>query len=106
MMLIEVMAAIAILSIAGAALLATTSEAIQRLDRARQSEAELGSAERLLGMVTLWPRDDLDRRLGVRRQGQWLLEIERESSSLYVVTVRDTVSRAALISTAMHRGAR
>jgi hypothetical protein len=60
----------------------------------------------LLGVVSLWPREDLDRRLGVRRQGMWLLEIKRESSSLYAVTVRDTATRVSVVGTALYRGAR
>ena len=103
MTLVEVMAALAILAVAGGSCLAFTSTALRSLHRARVAEQEMSGANELLSAVSLWPRADLDRRLGQRRQGPWWLVIQRETDRLYSVSVRDTTSGSVVLATYLHR---
>lgn len=102
MMLIEVMVALAILASVGGACLLLTATAIQSVDAARRAERRAADANSLLSAVSLWTAEDLDRRLGMRRQGVWLLEVQRETRELYSVTIRDSV-KSVVLTTALYR---
>ena len=57
--------------------------------------------------MSLWPREDLDRRLGERAQGPWRLTITRPAPTLYVVSLADSASGGAagaeLLTTTLYR---
>ena len=63
-------------------------------------------ADAFMAAVSLWTRDDLDRRLGDREQGPWRLVILRPEPTLYEVALRDTLTDAVVLRTALHRAAR
>lgn len=105
MTLVEVTVAIAILGIGGVAYLAVVSTSLRRVEAARQQEQSFAAAAALLAAASLWPREDLDRRLGDRPQGPWRLVIERESPKLYSVAIRDTATGSTLLSTSLYREA-
>ena len=75
--LLEVIVALAIFATAGVAALAMAAEITRVVRDAHAAEAELRDASAFLEAVVLWPRSDLDQRLGDRRQGPWLLRVER-----------------------------
>lgn len=104
LILIEVVAALAILAIVGSALFAVAAESLARVDNARRHDHEMAAANNLMSAVSLWTPEDFDRRLGQRRQGQWLLEIGRESPRLYTAVIRDTLTGAPVLATAFYRG--
>ena len=103
MMLIEVMAAVAILGTVGGAYLVLTSTTLRRVEQAGARERDFAAADEFMGATTLWTRDDLDRRLGERKQGPWLLEVQRESPRLYSLRLRDSATRAVVLETAVYR---
>jgi hypothetical protein len=70
---------------------------------ARAAEQETREADAFLNVVTLWTRPQLDARLGNRRQGQWWLRIDRLAPGLYEVTLTDSLARAPILRTTMHR---
>ncbi len=101
--LLEVLVALTILVTAGAAAVAFASDATQRLVQAREREAVVRRVSALFNAVALWPREDLDRHLGVRPQGPWRMRIDRPAPTLYVVTLTDTLGGRELLRTALYR---
>lgn len=100
--LLEVIVALAILSTAGTAALVLTSQVSHTVERTRAVEREMREASAFLEVVALWPRHDLDLRLGERRQGRWRLWIDRSAPTLYVVVLRDSTGHE-LLRTSLHR---
>jgi type II secretory pathway pseudopilin PulG len=100
--LLEVIVALAILAIAGTSALLMASESARAVIHVREQGEALQAASAFMDAVALWPRADLDRRLGVRRQGDWRLRIDRPERRLYVVTLSDS-DGVELIKTSLFR---
>jgi type II secretory pathway pseudopilin PulG len=97
--LLEVIVALTILIIAGLSAMAVANQAAAAVSQAREADSETRRASGFLDAVALWPRDDLDRHLGDRQEGPWILRIERPSPTLYTVilsTPPDTVDGGRL----------
>ena len=101
--LLEVLVALALLGAAGAALTALALEAGHAAEAARRADRQWRRASAFLDVVVLWPREDLDRRLGFRRQGEWVLVVQRTAPSLYGLAIRDSASRRELLQTTVYR---
>jgi hypothetical protein len=101
--LLEVIVALAILTTVGITALAMSAEAARTVQRARDTERRLRAASAFLEGVVLWPRSELDLRLGERPQGPWRLRIDRPFPDLYVVTVSDTAGGHELLRTSLFR---
>lgn len=101
--LIEAIAALAIVVLAGVAYLAQASESQAAVRRAIVRDSALTDASRFLGIVTLWEREDLDRRLGDRRQGPWTLRIHRVTPRLYSIALLDSTASEEILRTAVLR---
>lgn len=101
--LLEVMVALLILGVAGSAAVVMASQASRAVASAEEHEAALREASAFLDAVALWTRADLDRRLGERSQGPWRLRIDRPEPTLYLVSLRDTLTDAELLRTALFR---
>jgi type II secretory pathway pseudopilin PulG len=99
MVLLEVLVALAIIAGIAAALVGLSAQAADAVRHAGVAERDLRSANAFMHAVALWTRDDLDRRLGARRQGAWQLEIQRGAEELYGVTLRDSSGRTLLATT-------
>jgi prepilin-type N-terminal cleavage/methylation domain-containing protein len=85
--LIEVLVALAILGIAGLALVDVASQSLVTLDRARGTEQRVADEDRLLAAYTLLNRRDLGARVGWRRVGSYDVVIDRLDFSLFRVTI-------------------
>lgn len=83
--LLEAIVALALLSIAGLALMGIAVEATRAIESIAESERRLRDAGRLLDAVSLWSRVELDQRLGERPQGEMRLRISRVDAELYSV---------------------
>ena len=101
--LLEVMVALAILAVAGVAAVAATGESMRAAARLRESEHRIRAASAFLEAVALWPREDLDRRLGDRAQGGWRLRIMRPSPTIYEIALTDSTGADLLLETAVYR---
>jgi hypothetical protein len=101
--LLEVIVSLVILATAGAAIVTMTAELASTIARARIADVETRDASAFLDAVALWTREDLDRRLGERRQGPWRLRVDRPALTLYVVRLSDGASGAELLTTALFR---
>ena len=105
--LIEVLAALAIFGSALVVLLSLSAACVRAVDAAEVRERDLARANSLLSMVSLWPRADLDRHLGERREGELVLSIGRPLPDLYLAAVRDSAAGPTpLLSTGIYRSAK
>jgi hypothetical protein len=73
------------------------------VNQARSADVRVRRASGFLEAVALWPREDLDRRLGDRQQGPYRLRITRAASTLYVVQLWDSAGAEMLVGTAVYR---
>lgn len=91
--LLEVLAALVILSVTGLALVELVTDATRALTEAHARESEIADQDRLLTAYSLLTIDELNRRLGRRDVGPYVVEIQRPERSLYRLSV---ARRAAL----------
>ena len=101
--LLEALVALVILTTAGATAVTMAAEAARDIQRARRAEGEMRAANAFFDAVSLWSRDDLDRHLGNRPQGAWLMRVDRPSPTLYVATLTDTATHIELLRTSLFR---
>jgi type II secretory pathway pseudopilin PulG len=101
--LLEAIVAIAILSVAGTAAVTVVSQSADAVRRAREADAEARGASAFLHAVSLWTREDLDRRLGDREQGPWRLMIQRPTPTLYEVVLTDSARTHEILRTSLFR---
>lgn len=101
--LLEVMIALVILASAGLAATALAREAAHAVEHARAADRALARANAFMEAVALWPREDLDLRLGERAQGPWRLRIVHAIPTLYQVVLIDGESGREIIRTVLYR---
>ena len=103
MTLLEVLVALSILGVAGAATIGLTTESWRAIRTAREADGSLREASAFFDAVASWPRDDLDRHLGDRGQGPWRMRVDRPTPTLYVVTLVDSSSGVTILETSLFR---
>ena len=103
MTLLEVLIAMAILGSGTLATVMLTSQAWRAVQAAREADRSLRDASAFFDAVALWPREDLDRHLGVRVQGRWRMRVDRLLPTLYVATLTDSSGADTLLATSLHR---
>ena len=101
--LLEVIVALAIFATVGVAGLALAAGAGRAVAEADTREAQIRDASAFLEVVALWPRADLEQRLGDRRQGPWLLRIQRPAQELYVIVLTDSTGQQTILRTSIFR---
>jgi hypothetical protein len=101
--LLEAIVALAILSSAGIALVSLAAESARAVERAHAAERVLHDGDAFFAAVTLWPREDLDRHLGDRHQGRWLMRVDRPRPDLYVISLSDSAHHAEFLRTSVYR---
>jgi len=101
--LLEVIVAMTILVIAGFSAVVWTRQLSETLEHTRDVTDEVVSASRYLDVIALWTRDDLDRHLGTRRQGPWLVRVDRPVPTVYGVALEDSLGRRVLLQTWLYR---
>jgi len=97
--LMEVLVALTVLAFAGVGAVSLASQSARAIADARRADVDARAAAAFLEKVSLWPREDLDRHLGVTAQGAWRLRTARPSSVLYRVTLTDSLGRELLHTT-------
>lgn len=101
--LLEVIVALTILSFSIAS---TAAVAVASLDSVRRAEGDEDAVQRataLMTAVSMWPRADLDRHLGMHAEGDMLLRIDRPDATLYDVSIADSTGRTAMLHTMLYR---
>lgn len=87
--LLEVLIALTIFSIAGLTAIEQLDQLAQTETQSETRERRLADADRLMTAISLLTREDLDRRLGRREVGPWLVEVQRPRLTLYRVEIGD-----------------
>ncbi len=90
--LLEVLVALALLAGSGVALAGLVSAGLRSEGDARARERTLATEERVLAALTLLSREDLDRRLGRHRLGEFVVDVERPEGTLYRIALADTLA--------------
>jgi type II secretory pathway component PulJ len=85
--LLEVLVAVVILGTAATGLVALVAAGTQGMIAGQGRERRLTDEERLLAAYTLLARNDLDRRLGTRPVGAYLVEVQRPERTLYRIAI-------------------
>ena len=92
-----------VLATAGIAMLVLVNESLRVIHDVRETESDFRRASAFLEAVAVWTSADLDRRLGSRPQGEWVLEIQRIDAALYVVTLIQPEIHKVLLQTTLYR---
>lgn len=103
MTLLETLIALTIFSLAGIGMLGVARATSISVFDALSAEAEINRASALIDAVTLWSQEDLDRHLGTRRQGPWLMHVDRDDRFIYYISLRDSTDRHVLLETMLYR---
>jgi prepilin-type N-terminal cleavage/methylation domain-containing protein len=104
--LIEVLVALTILSVAGLAFVDLTAQSAQSAIRAREAEEQLGDEDRLLTAYSLLDHRDLERRIGTQAVGNYTVRVERLDWSVYRVAVMAGRSGRGLVTVIYRPGPR
>lgn len=103
--LLEVLAAVVILGVAGLALVELVAGGTRAVGVSRDRERELLDAERLLTAWSLLKRDELDQRIGERVVGPYLVRVQRPERGLYRLAVgRSAAPEVEELVTVVWRG--
>jgi prepilin-type N-terminal cleavage/methylation domain-containing protein len=100
--LIEVLVALAILGMAGLALVEVGAQSLVTLDRVREVEQRLVDQDRLLSAYALLDRRDLNTRVGWRRVGPYDVVVNRLDFTLFQVSI-GMASGPAELTTIVYR---
>jgi type II secretory pathway pseudopilin PulG len=101
--LLEAMVALMILVVAGTAAVTMVSGSADAVRRAREADREARRADAFFHAVSLWTREDLDRRMGDRPQSPWRLNVQRPAPTLYEVVLTDSARTRVLLRTSLFR---
>lgn len=105
-MLVELLAALLLLAVAGLAAIALLQAGLRAERDMAARERGWRDADRLLAAHTLLTRADLHRRLGERRAGGWLVRVDRPEPALFRIAIADTLAPTReLLVTVVHRPA-
>lgn len=90
--LLEVVAALAVLSVAGLGLVELVGAHVRAQSLAAERERELWDQERLLTAHALLQAPDLDLRLGSRVTGPYVVTVQRPEPNLYRIAIGRTTN--------------
>jgi len=85
--LLEVLVAVVVLATAGIGLVELVGSGLRAERDARLRESTLGTEERLLSALTLLNRTELDQRIGRRRIGEFIVDVQRPERTLYRIAL-------------------
>lgn len=102
--LLDVLIALTILGTAGLALTSLLRQAITAQAELVKVESTMDNADRVLAALTLLGREDLDRRLGQHRIGEFVSDIQRPEPGLYRVALAEaSAPERMLLVTVVYR---
>ncbi|HEU4648243.1 MAG TPA: hypothetical protein VFS33_04225 [Gemmatimonadales bacterium] len=103
MTLLEVLVALVVVTTAGVSLVAALANAVRTEQRAEATERTTQDAHRLLAALALLSATDLDRRLGSRQVGAFVVEVQRPEPGLYRIALAEvSAPELELLVTVVH----
>jgi type II secretory pathway pseudopilin PulG len=103
MVMLEVILGVAILGLAGVALVTLLAQTVHTVRQGRAAERRTESAVQLLDRATLWSESALASRLGRSRVGDWNLDVATPQAQLFTIAVLDTLAGATVLRTTVYR---
>jgi prepilin-type N-terminal cleavage/methylation domain-containing protein len=100
--LLEVLVALALLGIGGAAWLGLAGQSAQTLNGMRAREAQVQRAAQVMTRVSLWPRERLATFAAGGVTEGFRVHVVQLAPTLYQLSVADSGSGSPLISTSLH----
>jgi len=97
------MVSLVLVGVLGSVAVETTRTSLSIATSVAATESRAQEAVAFLSAVSLWTKDDLDRRLGTRKQGRLLLVVTHPKPSLYSVAVLDGHTEEVLLRTSLFR---
>jgi len=85
--LLEVLVAVVILATAGIGLVELVASGLRAERDARLREGTLATEERLLSALVLLNRKEFDQRIGRRRIGEFIVDVQRPGRTLYRIAL-------------------
>ena len=85
--LLEVLVAVVVLATAGIGLVELVGIGLRAERDARLCESRLATEERVLSAMTLLNRKELDQRIGRRRIGEFIVDVQRPERTLYRIAL-------------------
>jgi hypothetical protein len=85
--LLEVLVAVVILATAGIGMVELVGFGMRAEREARLRETTLATEERVLSALTLLTRTELDQRIGRRRIGEFIVDVQRPERTLYRIAL-------------------
>jgi len=85
--LLEVLVALAIVSAGGVATVAVLGAGLRAEHDARARERTLAAEERVLAVMTLLRREELDQRIGRHAVGEFAVSVQRPEPTLYRIAI-------------------
>ena len=101
--MLEVILGVAILGMAGVALVTLLSQTVYTVRQGRATERRTEEAAQLLDRATLWSGSELASRLGRSRAGDWNLDVATPQAQLYTLAVLDTLTGVTVLRTTVYR---
>lgn len=101
--LLEVLVALTLLALVGGGVLGLTIQAATTARQVERAEAAMRRANAFFASAALWPREDLDRHLGDRREGEWILTVRHSSPLLYELRLTDSLTGRPVLATRVYR---
>ena len=92
MVLLEVLVALLIVSIAGVAVVGLLATTVQAANRVTREEERIMSAHRVLLQYTLMSEAELAQRIGARQVGGARIAVTRPRPAVYRIAVEDTTA--------------
>jgi hypothetical protein len=85
--LLELVVALAVLSLTGVGLVELVAAHTRALGAAHERERELWDEDRLLAAYSILTRGELDQRLGSREVGAYVVTVQRPEAALYRIAI-------------------
>ncbi len=101
--LVETVIAIVLLAFAGVGMVALLGQTMGTVHQMRHREGEIADAGGAMDRMAAWTRADLEARAGETRWGAWKLQVSEPAEHLFDVSLRDTLTGAELLRTALYR---
>jgi type II secretory pathway pseudopilin PulG len=103
MALLEVIVAMTVFTIAAVSTAGWVRQTISATTSAQAATVRLRAASAYLDRLALWPREDLDRHLGERREGPYAVMVSRPLPTVYAVVLMDSTGSITLLQTSIYR---
>lgn len=103
--LLEVLVGLTLLATSGVTLLTLLVQSSGSVELHHRRDVETRAASAALDAIAIWPREQLDARVGRSQRGPWTVEITLLTPTLYRVTIEHPLTGQVVLRTILYRQA-